>query len=275
MQNFTKVWVAGAAIVVFGTVYFIDSEQEPKAVVQLSSTDTSEPNMSSLELNSMVQANRSAANGVKDWPLETQNQTRPELSEEEVMGMDDDNPNYGKFSDRVNMVSARRNGRAVDPVALWEASQEETLWKPLDEAPDSLNLSLDQKLDGREFIKVSALKLESLVPGDTLDVTVAQLNKTFTATIEKVRSEDDGQNVTWSGHIEGMEAPNFLTLTRGDNLIIGGISTPTGLYNLQANGEVGWIVDSSTLFVGGDHQIEVPQHLIDNPSDEVIHLPVM
>jgi len=181
-----------------------------------------------------------------------------------ILTQQDINPNYPTFADRISTIEARRNGVAVDPQAIWNASNADTPWETLDEAPDSLNLSLDKKLDGREFIKIDPLKIESLVHGDTFELTIQQLNVTFTAHIENVISEDNGSNVTWTGYLEGLESPNTITLTRGSNLIVGGISTPHALYSLQAIGELGWIVDSSTLFVGGDKPIIVTPEIKSN-----------
>jgi hypothetical protein len=180
-----------------------------------------------------------------------------EMSVEELFIQKDENPSYATFEERVSTVVARRHGKAIDPALLYEASKKETAWVALSEIPNTLDLTLEQKLDGREFIKIDPLKIESLVHGDTLEITIAQLNSTYTAHITDVVSEDEGRNVTWLGYLEGLESPNTLTITRGKDLIVGGISTPNALYSLQAHGDIGWIVDSATLFVGGDQPILV------------------
>ncbi len=80
-----------------------------------------------------------------------------------------------------------------------------------------MNLSAEQKLDGREFIQINPLKIESLVQGDTLEITIQQANKTYTARIDQVISEGDGRNVTWRGYLDDVESPNSFTITRGTN----------------------------------------------------------
>ncbi|PAU65649.1 hypothetical protein BZL41_05610 [Pseudomonas sp. PIC25] len=169
----------------------------------------------------------------------------------------DPNPYYATFGDRLQEVLARRDGQAVDPKKLWTALQEKAAWKPLEGSPDQLPLTAEQRSDGREFISIDPLKIESLVPGDHLEVPIAQANQTYDVVIDHVRSTD-GQSMTWSGHIEELSQDNQVTITRGNGLIVGGITTPQGLYALQAHGNQGWIATSATLFKGGDKHIEVP-----------------
>ncbi|WP_196156930.1 hypothetical protein [Reinekea sp. G2M2-21] len=176
---------------------------------------------------------------------------------DEVLQLEDRNENYPTVGDRVSTVVARRHGQVYDAVKIWQASQSDTAWKAVHSIPDGLNLSVEQQLDGREFIQIDPLKIESLVQGDRFEIAIAQANQTYLATVEEVRSEDDGRSVTWSGTLQGIDPPNTFSITRGNRLIVAGIATPQALYSLQADGEYGWIVDSATLFVGGDEPIEV------------------
>lgn len=169
----------------------------------------------------------------------------------------DPNPYYATFGDRLQEVLARRDGQTVDAKKLWAALQEKAAWKPLEGSPDQLPLTAEQRSDGREFISIDPLKIESLVPGDHLEVPIAQANQTYNVVIDHVRSTD-GQSMTWSGHIEELSQDNQVTITRGNGLIVGGITTPQGLYALQAHGSQGWIATSATLFKKGDKHIEVP-----------------
>ncbi|EAR11094.1 hypothetical protein [Reinekea blandensis] len=229
--------------------------------VQESSTVITKETKPSSESNDKTQAQQSTmpvvdeANDIADRSLAS------------ILTEPDVNPDYATFSDRISTVRARRNGQEVQADKIWEASKADSAWTTVDEAPDSLNLTREQELDGREFIKIDPLKIESLVHGDTLEVTIQQLNRTFTAHITDVISEDEGRSVTWKGYLDGLDSPNTITITRGSNLIVGGISTPQALYSLQANGEDGWLVDSSTLFVGGDEPIEVTPDMLDSDHD--------
>lgn len=190
----------------------------------------------------------------------------------DLLQQPDSNPDYPTFQDRVIEVSVRRNNEPVDHQALWVASQSPEAWQPLESPSQSFGLSAEDMQDGREFISIDPLKIESLVPGDTLEIPIAQLGTTLVAHIHDVRSEDNGRNVTWTGQLEGLDAPNEITLTRGGTLIMGGISTPDGIYELQAHGNEGWIASGATLFKGQDQQIIVPPELIENPPAQVVHL---
>jgi hypothetical protein len=179
------------------------------------------------------------------------------LDEATLLSLEDPNPDYATFGDRVQEVSARRNGQAMDPRLLWLASQEKEGWSALDDMPVAAELSETERYDGREFIRVNPLKIESLVAGDKMALPISQINQTYTMKVDAVRSES-GNSVTWTGHLEGLESDNHVVITRGDSLIVAGITTPEGLFELQARGDEGWIASSATLFKGGDEIIEGP-----------------
>lgn len=174
----------------------------------------------------------------------------------DLMAQKDPNERYGTFGKRFEEVVARRNGQTIDAQALWNAMQQKEPWQPLQETPTAPELSDADKNDGREFININPMKIESLVAGDKLDITLSQTNKNYIVNIDNVQAES-GNNVTWTGHIDGLEADNQVNITRGDTLIVAGITTPEGLFELQARGNQGWIASSSTMFKGEDVVIEV------------------
>jgi len=178
------------------------------------------------------------------------------LSTAEILQLKDTNPDYLTVGDRMSEVSARRNGDAVDVEALYAATKQANAWKPSDQVPAGFPLSLEEQLDGREFIQINPMKIESLVPGDTLDIDIAQINGSFTAVIEEVKAQQD--SVTWVGHLQNVEGESQVVFTRGDSLIIGGITTPNGHFEMEARGEHGWIANSATLFKTPDVLVEVP-----------------
>lgn len=173
----------------------------------------------------------------------------------------DPNDDYATFGDRVQEIQARRNGQPVDAKALWNAMQQKQAWQPLAGTPNAPELNDIDRNDGREFIRINPLKIESLVAGDKLDITLAQTNKNYTVNIDNVQS-DGGENVTWTGHLEGLENDNQVNITRGDTLIVAGITTPEGLFEMQTRGEEGWIASSTTMFKGVDLHLEVPPDAI-------------
>lgn len=178
----------------------------------------------------------------------------------------DVNEEYPTFGHRVSEISNRRNGQPVDVAALYAASQLPSAWQASDTLPESFPLSEEDRTDGREFIAVNPLKIESLVPGDSLDIDIAQINGHFSARIDRVQVQADN-NVSWFGHLEnvpGLEGQTQVYLTRGDNLIVGGITTPDGHFEIEVRGTQGWIASGATLFKHGDAVVTVEQDALKN-----------
>ncbi|MET1078596.1 MAG: hypothetical protein ABWY06_11325 [Pseudomonas sp.] len=187
------------------------------------------------------------------------------LSEAQLLRLADSNPDYATLADRVGEVSARRNGQAVDVAALYAATQQKSAWKALDGVPEGFPLSVSEQYDGRQFIEINPMKIESLLPGDTLDIDIGQLNQSFTAVIDNVQAQP-GNNVTWTGHLQNQETESQVVFTRGESLIVAGITTPQGHFEMEARGDKGWIVSSATLF-------KTPDVLLEVPADELAKTP--
>lgn len=178
-----------------------------------------------------------------------------------LLALPDTNPEYPTFGHRVSEISNRRQGQPVDIAALYAASQLPAAWQSSDALPDSFPLSEEDRMDGREFITINPLKIESLVEGDTLDIEIGQNNGRYTARIDRVMVQSDN-NVSWFGHLEnvpGLEGQTHVYLTRGDHLIIGGITTPDGHFEIEARGDQGWIASGATLFKHGDQLVNVDE----------------
>ncbi|VUD42096.1 hypothetical protein TDB9533_00623 [Thalassocella blandensis] len=191
----------------------------------------------------------------------------------EVLAQPDDNPNFDTFNDRYQNIVSRRAGMEFDPSELYEAMQEPDTWQASAEAPASYELSDDLKNDGRVFISLSPLKLETMARGDKMQIKIPNTNIDFTATINEVRSDNSGTSVTWEGVSDNPESNNKITITKGDTLVVGGIFTDDGLYQLEVKDGQGYIVSNATLFRHGQDQVvEVPQELIDNPPEEYVKL---
>src|SRR5690606_10072724 len=150
------------------------------------------------------------------------------------------NPDYATLGARANEIAARRNGQPVDLKALREALAQDTAWGPLDGVPPGLPLTAEEQMDGREFIRINPMKIESLVPGDSFELDIAQINRSFTAVIDEVQAGNDN-NVTWVGHLKDHENESRVVFTRGDSLIVGGMTTPNGHFEMETRGEYGWI----------------------------------
>ncbi|MFT7559824.1 MAG: hypothetical protein ACI93R_001739 [Flavobacteriales bacterium] len=190
-----------------------------------------------------------------------------------VFDQPDENPNFETFHDRYQSIVARRAGREFDPDALFEAMKKTNAWEGVDDAPSSFDLADKYRNDGREFIRFSPMKLESLATGDKLKIAIVNAGIDFTATINDVRSSNAGESVTWSGVSDSQYSNETFTITQGESLTVGGIFTDDGLYQLEVKNGQGYIVSNATLFRHGqDQAVEVPQHLIDNPPEVYVRL---
>jgi hypothetical protein len=148
---------------------------------------------------------------------------------------------------RLDVMHQRRQGQTYPSVALAAAVERDTAWAPTDEVPKSLPLKPEEFIDGRQFIRLDPLKIESLMPGDTIFVTVEKLGKQYPVKIDSVEVHGDGR-ISWHGHLEGSHNHYNVTFTRGESLTVGGLETPDGHYVLQAHGANGWIASSQLLF---------------------------
>lgn len=191
----------------------------------------------------------------------------------DVFAERDENPNYETFYDRYQDIVARRAGLQFDPDELYEQMQKDSAWEELPDVPRGLNLSDEEINDGRSFISFSSLKMESLAAGDSLQIKIAKDDIEFVAKISEVRSEGEGESVTWFGESSTPGSSDTITITQADGLTVGGIFTDQGLYQLEVKNGQGYIVNNATLFRHGeDRQVYVPPELLDNPPDEYVEL---
>lgn len=269
MNSTTKVIIAGAAVAtLMSAAAFYMMQEKPQDATQVTAkapTPVQSPAVASLPDISM----QNKPSQTKAKKVET---ALPE-SDSEVLSLQDPNPNFATFKDRYNSILARRNGREYDADALYAAMQEPDAWKASEEAPEGYDLNEAEMNDGRQFVNVSNMKLESLAPGDTLDISIPNSDIDFKATITDVASSPDGSSITFNGtsNIEGSN--DRITITKGDDLVVGGIFTETGLYQIEAKNGQGYIVSSATLFRHGqDQEVHVPQDLLDNPPDGYVKL---
>lgn len=158
-----------------------------------------------------------------------------------------DNPDYPQLQSRLEAMRKRRPGKSFDPEQVVKTMARTEAWTRVDTPPADLPLTPAEKYDGREFIRFNPLRIETLMPGDTLEIPIWQLGARFKMRVDYAETHANG-SVTWHGHLENVNEPHRVTITVGDGLSLGGIDTPNGHYVLQANGESGWIASSETLF---------------------------
>lgn len=157
------------------------------------------------------------------------------------------NPEYPDLSMRIREMRARRPGQAIDPERVVESLRANSSWEVADEPGAGLKLTDEERYDGRVFIDFSPQAIEALVPGDNMNVLLDPSAGEHKMEIDRVEVHGDG-TITWHGHLDDFANANKLAITRGESLTVGGFTTPRGHYTLQARGDAGWVVPSSTLF---------------------------
>lgn len=165
---------------------------------------------------------------------------------EERYALLSDNPDYPTLSMRLEEMQARRNGRSFSKTAVLQALEQPYAWESDPEAGANLPLTYEQKNSGRSFVRFSPMRLEVLVPGDRMLLPVPPEKTEYEMLVTQVDVESDG-SVTWTGELVGLLSEHEVTLSRGNNLTVGGISTPTAFYAFQAHGHEGWMASSNTL----------------------------
>ena len=157
------------------------------------------------------------------------------------------NVTYPSLETRMIEMQARRNGDVFDADAVLAALASPTPWTVDDSAVSSLDLTVEEQHDGREFLNVDRMKIESLVPGDVMELPLAFEGGSMQMEVERVEVSASGA-VTWHGRIMDFEEENQVTITQGAAITVGGITTPNGVYMVESRAESGWIVPTGTLF---------------------------
>lgn len=163
-------------------------------------------------------------------------------------GLATDIPGEYSLQERMTEMQQRRPNQHFDVAAVEAALQRQTAWAPAEEVPEHLPLQPEEFTDGRQFIELDSLKIETLMPGDEVKITIDETGQDYTVTMDRVEKHDYN-SISWYGHIEGADGNIYsVSFTRGEELTVGGLDTPDGHYVLQAHGNEGWVASSGLLF---------------------------
>lgn len=179
-----------------------------------------------------------------------------------------DNANYPTLESRLQAMSERTN-KTYEPEAVLNAMAERNAWAQTGTPPKTIPMKDIELQDGREFIAVNQLKIETLMPGDSLSLPVAQKHAVFDINIVSVDKNPNG-SFTWHGEIKRNNESYFVEITQSEHLTLAGISTPDGNFALQANGGEGWLATTDTLFKRDEHVSDalIPPDTISPPSSQ-------
>lgn len=153
-----------------------------------------------------------------------------------------------ELQERIAAIKQRRPNQQFNSADIAAAVERTTSWTPTEEIPRDLPLQPEEFTDGRQFIELDSLKIETLMPGDKVEVQVDPSIKEYEVTIDRVEKHDYN-SISWYGHIQGDDGQKYnVSFTRGEQLTVGGVDTPDGHYVVQGHGEKGWVASSQLLF---------------------------
>lgn len=179
-----------------------------------------------------------------------------------------DNPNYPTLESRLQAMNERGN-KVYEPESVLDALAEPSAWKQTKTPPKTIPLKDVELNDGREFIAVNPLKIETLLPGDSLSLPITQKHTSFDISIVSVDKNPNG-SFTWHGEIKRNNESYFVEITQSENITLAGISTPDGNFALQANTGEGWLATTDTLFKRDEHVSDalIPPDTVSPPSSQ-------
>lgn len=153
-----------------------------------------------------------------------------------------------ELQERIAAMQQRRPNQQFSNSEVAAAVNRKTSWSPSEEIPRELPLQPEEFVDGRQFIELDSLKIETLMPGDQINIQVDKNTKDYPVTIDRIEKHDYN-SISWYGHIQGDDGQKYsVSFTRGEQLTVGGLDTPDGHYVLQGHGDKGWIASSQLLF---------------------------
>jgi hypothetical protein len=134
-------------------------------------------------------------------------------------------------------------------IELWRESEESR--QVLQSNPDKL----PGDLAGEAYVELNTQQLKQLQLGDAFELTVPQLGTSFAAEVDHITQHPNG-DITIEANFPGMENYYSAVITLGDGNSYAQISTPDGVYLLEAQGDYAWIASRNSLVAShwSEHQ---------------------
>ncbi len=223
-----KTVIAGG--IVMGVVYFFAQPSKD------ASTNTIDPAATLQKSSPSVVNHNSQLNNQRT----AQNSSSTSSADEQAIAPE--------LQERLAAMQQRRPNQQFSNSEVAAAVNRTSSWTPTEDIHRELPLQPEEFTDGRQFIELDSLKIETLMPGDQVNVRVDENAKDYKVTIDKVEKHDYN-SISWHGHIQGDDGQKYsVSFTRGEQLTVGGLDTPDGHYVIQAHGNKGWVASSQLLF---------------------------
>jgi hypothetical protein len=227
-MNNKYIYIAAALVGVAGIWYFTSQHKAPEAVTDAISQQA--PGSVADTQSGAISTTTTAATATASPSAEV-DPTLPATVQE-----------------RMSAIQARRPNLRLDANTLQTKMAQPIAWSSSEEIPKHLPLKPEEFTDGRQFISVDDLKIETLMPGDQVNIQTPDTKNNYEVVIDSVEKHDYN-SISWHGHINGADGQTYaVSFTRGESLTVAGFSTPDGHYVLQGHGKDGWIASSDLLY---------------------------
>lgn len=170
------------------------------------------------------------------------------------------NDSYPTFSHRLEAYQIFFPNKTFEMNDVLQAMRQEAAWETVSqEKTQHLLLNEDERNDDREYISFDRFKVETLLPGDTLELPITNLDVALVMEVDTIEQQEG--SFTWFGHLTDYPTAE-VSITQGEGLAMGAIHFPSEHFAFQVNGEIGWVASSTTLFKPGevDHIIPGEAH---------------
>lgn len=174
------------------------------------------------------------------------------------------NPAYPTLDSRMAALFERRPNTNISKEMLMKNLAEAAAWKSSNRIIEdtSYGTGSNQSASKKYEIEFNREKIETLMHGDTLEIPISETASSYVMRVDNIQDNGDG-NITWSGVLineNGGDYPVTFTQNR-TNLTVGGVSTPSGHFGLEAREGEGWLMASRVMTRAHD---EKPDFIIPN-----------
>lgn len=160
------------------------------------------------------------------------------------------NPAYPTLDSRMAALLERRPNTSITKERLLQYLEEASAWKSSNRVieDDSQGTGNNQSGSKKYLIEFNREKIETLMNGDTLEIPIPETGNSYVMQVENIQANGDN-NITWSGTLLNEDGGSYpVTFTQNQTtLTVGGVSTPTGHFGLEAREGEGWLMASRVM----------------------------
>lgn len=160
------------------------------------------------------------------------------------------NSAYPTLDSRMDALLERRPNTNISKELLLQNLAEASAWKSSNRIVEDTSHGIDsnQSASKKYVVEFNRGKIETLMNGDTLEIPIPETGNSYVMRVDNIQANGDG-NITWSGVLLNENGGDYpVTFTQNQaTLTVGGVSTPTGHFGLEARESEGWLMASRVM----------------------------